>query len=338
MRALILSLLFLPAPAAAARPAFEGLKPETLAVLAECQDATYNLHFDDAEALARKAMLQAALNPLPHVFLQVAILARIQESVDAGEDDPALYARFQKESDAAMALARGLELRSPDALSQLYLGSSQGASGLAKMLNGQYLKAYHDGQAASESFRLAVARDPGLFDAYLGLGQYDYYCGRMGGFLRFVANLRGDVKGGIAMLEVCASQGGIAATAARINLARIYSLEMPDFARALPYVTEMRQRYPGNHAFVADALAMARADACASPASQALLESVYRQYDLGWRPPLYVHMNLERPRLMLARAYHAQRDDMKAAFHFARLSQSGDADMAKAGLKGLATR
>lgn len=313
-----------------------GLKPETLKLLAECQDATYSLDFDHAEALAHEAMLESALHPLPHIFLQAAILGRIQEFIDAGADSPELFERFQKESDSALSLARGMELRDPDAQSQLYLGLALGSSGLARMLNGQYLKAYHEGKAAAASLETARLRDPGLTDALLGLGQYGYYCGRMGGLLRFAANLHGDIPGGIAMLEACAAEQGPAAIAARVNLARIYSLELPDFSKALPYVLELRARYPRNHAFIHDAMALARGDAYASSEGQALLEAVLAQWDLGWRPPAYARLDIEHGRLLLARAYHKEGRDDLAAPHFKSLAASKDKAMANAGRKGLA--
>lgn len=335
MLRLLMATLFAVVAARAQSPR-RHVAAAAMAILADCQDATNNLEFDRAEALAQRAIALEPEDPLPRVFLQMAILARLQESIAAGEDNAALFERFRLESEAALLLARKWGLENPGARSQLYLGSSLGASGMAKMLNGQYLKAYHDGQAASESLRLAVASDPTLYDAYLGLGQYDYYCGRMGGLLRFVASLHGDVKGGIAMLETCGGQGGIAAIAARIALARIYSLEETDYAKALPYVSEMRQRYPLNYAFVYDALALARGGGLDKPEDQALLESVFSQWDSGWRPPAYAHLKVELSRLELARAYHLEGLNEKAEAHFRSLSRSIDVAFSKAGLKGLA--
>jgi hypothetical protein len=274
-------------------PGPDGLPASAVALLSACQDATYDLQFDRAEALAGKAIARFPGHPLPRIFLEMALLARIQEAVEARQAAPRLQARFEREAEAALRLARAREVEAADGRSQLYLGSALGARGLARLLRGHYLKAYHDGQDAAAALKLALKREPQLDEAYLGLGQYDYYCGRMAGLLRFVARLHGDVKGGIAMLETCAAKGGYAATAARINLARIYSLEEPNFSKALPYVRELRRRFPSNYAFVQYALATARGLGRKNPEAQALLRAVFRQWDKGWRPPAYVKLDVE---------------------------------------------
>jgi hypothetical protein len=313
----------------------DGLPPETMALLAASQDAAYQSNFVLSEMLANQAIAKYPEHPLPRIFLQMAILARIQDADTAQEKDPLLYARFNKESQEALLLASQRELRSPDACSGLYLGSCVGASGLVKMFQGHYLDAYHDGQVAAASLRLALQRNPAQYSAYLGLGQYNYYCGKLAGPLRLLANLHGDVKGGIGQLELCGLKGGYASTAARSNLARIYSLEEVNYAKALPYVSEMRLRYPDNCDYIRYALATAQGLGWQDPQGRILYDSVFLQWDQGWRPPQRSHLDLQRARLRLARSYVKKGHTAEAMDHFAVLAASTDPYYAKAGRRGL---
>ena len=313
----------------------DGLPSSAMELLTASQDASCDLDFERSEALALEAVRQYPEHPLPRIFLQAAVLAQLQESDESGLKDEKLVRRFERETAAALRVARQREAAAPDARSQLYLGCCLGVRGLVKMQSGHFLRAYYDGQDAAQSLRLALSRDPGLYEADLGLGQYDYFCGRMAGPLRFVAGLKGDVRAGISRLEACASRGGCAGTSARLALARIYSLEETDFAKALPYVRELRRRYPRNYSYVQYALATARGLGWQDPRSQALLEGISRQWDKGWRPPAHAKLALERARLELARAYLRQGRKSRALAQFRSLAASADASVAGAGRRGL---
>jgi hypothetical protein len=313
----------------------DGLPPETMALLASSQDAAYESNFVLAESLASQAVAMYPDHPLPRIFLQMAILASIQDADITQEENPLLYMRFEKESQEALALATQRELKSPDDCSVLYLGSCIGASGLVKMFQGHYMDAYHDGQMAASSLVLALQRNPAQYDAYLGLGQYNYYCGRLAGPLRLFANLHGDIQGGIHELELCGFKGDYAATAARSTLARIYSMEEINFAKALPYVSEMRVRYPDNCDYIRYAMATAQGLGWEDPRGRILSNAVFVQWDQGWRPPLRAHLDLERARLRLARFYFKKGHTAAAMDNFAALAASTNPYYANAGRKGL---
>lgn len=300
---LIITILSLTAPLVAAPlPATKALPVEALRTLMASQDAVNDMDFDKAERLAQTIVTRYPLHPLPRIFLQGALLARIQENIAAKVEDEPLFTRFNLESDGAVDLAEQWQAANPGPEAMLYVGNSMGARGLVKLYQGSVLAAYHDGQKASASLREAVKDDPQLYEAYLGLGQYEYYCGRMSGVLRWVANLQGDTASGIALLKTGAAKGVCVAIPARSALARILSEEEPDFGAALPYVIELRQRYPSNYSYAQYALAVGRGLGWKDPRARLLGETLSAQWDKGWRPPSYAKLDLVNCRLEMAKA------------------------------------
>jgi tetratricopeptide (TPR) repeat protein len=257
------------------------------------QRAYYVLDFDRAEALAEAAIKQAPAHPLPRLFLQGALMARLQEDDAADVDDPAALARFESATAGVLdCVARRRD--GSTAWDLLYQGGALGARGLVRLYGGHYLDAYSDGRDANEALKKAVALDPGLEAAWLGLGQYEYYCGSLSGLLRFVLDLHGDMDAGIDLLKRCGAGRSFAALPARLTLARILATEQVRPAEALPYVEEARRAFPENYSYFSYALACVRGLGPQDPAGQRLRAALEAQWALGWRPPAYAAAGIQK--------------------------------------------
>lgn len=301
MYALLFALLPAASPAHAAAdptapPDPDDLLPPAAALMDACLVDYNNLRFDQAEADAHGAIAAQPGHPLPVIYLQGALVARMDEALaaDAGADTvDALQARMDAASTQALADADAWERAHADARGQVYKGVALGAVGLVQIARDRYLAAYKTGKRANEALLLAKQRDPQAHAADLGLGQYLYYCGRLGGVLRFFLSLKGDIPGGIALLESGGRLGGRTAPLARIVLARILVEEEPDPQRALPYVQELRRDYPDNWHYVAIAQREALALGLDQPAGLALAQGIRAQVKTGWKAPPYAKLGLD---------------------------------------------
>jgi tetratricopeptide (TPR) repeat protein len=272
-----------------------SLPAPVLQELLDSQDAYYRLDFDGAEALANAAIQAVPDHPLPRVFLSGAVLARIQEEEEAKRFDRGDLQRFKEDCAVAVAKSQARLGQADNAWGHLYLGAALGARGLGQLYQGHYLAAYGDGKQADKQLHEAVRQDPDLDEAYLGLGQYEYYCAHLAGLLRLILNLHGNSKQGIAWLERCAQSPGFDRLAAAFTLARICSMEEIDFAKARPWIQLLQERYPQNHDLQDYAIRTAKGLGPASPEAQALLAPVCAQWDQGWRPPNYAPLADPRP-------------------------------------------
>jgi tetratricopeptide (TPR) repeat protein len=288
--AALLGLLALTLALPAAAPEAPGLLSATTQLLSACVDDYNRLDFERSEAEAREAMRLQPEHPLPVVHWQGCLVARAFEQQKDGGIQGDLLDRFQQASEQAEALEAAWEQAHPDGWSQLYQGNSLGARGLIQIYQGNYLRAYRLGRRANLCLIEAQRRQPGLPDADLGLGQYQYYCGKLSGVLQFFLALPADIPGGIARLKACAASGCRSSVLAKLVLARILTDERPDAEAALPYVQEAYRRYPNNWACAKAALQEAQLLGPGRAEARELTQALQRQWSSGWRPPAYAPM------------------------------------------------
>jgi tetratricopeptide (TPR) repeat protein len=303
----LLGLLCLaPALGLASTASFDGLDGATLDALAGVEDDYDNLSFDQAEALALSLIAKQPSHCLPRIYLQAACLARVQDLVETGRKDPAAFERFGAATADALSMAQARLASDPGPIAYLYLGNCLGGRGLVKLYQGHYVSAYRDGEKADQALKKSVELDPSLYSAWFGLGQYEYYCAHLAGILRLILGLHGDEAKGIALLEGCVAHPNFASTSAMQCLARIDTLEHPDFEKALPYVAELQRRFPRNYDFQRYALAEAAGLGLERPEARSLLLNACALWDKGWRPPAKIPFPLPELRNALDKAKNAQ--------------------------------
>jgi tetratricopeptide (TPR) repeat protein len=100
--------------------------------------------------------------------------------------------------------------------------------------------------------------DPGLVDARLTLGVYQYLVASLPFYLRavgFLNGFHGDRPGGLLQLESVARDGFANRYDAKIVLAILYRREHEP-AKALPLLQELAERFPGNYLFLFEEVQM----------------------------------------------------------------------------------
>jgi tetratricopeptide (TPR) repeat protein len=110
------------------------------------------------------------------------------------------------------------------------------------------------GVHARENFTRALALDPGLADADMGLGLYDYYVdtlSTMARVLRFFMGIPGGSKeNGIRLLQIAIHNGQLTPAISRFYLAINLHNYDQRYEEALQVLTPLVQQYPGNPIFL----------------------------------------------------------------------------------------
>lgn len=323
MRKLLLAVLalILPIHAAAASPrpvpmvpilwTDQNIAPAVLERLTEAQDLALDLRYDDAEAMIRAVMPLAPEHPLCGVFLVATLLSRIQDGFKSGAKE--VPPSFFREADHLVDEIQKQREAFPDSpYPRVYLGAAYGMRGLAKLYAGNYLASYLDGKRGAGLLKEAVAMDPKLYNAYMGLGQFEYYCGTLAGVLQFLLALPGDPDKGLAMLKTCEDKGTYAAWPCKAYRIRLMTGQRHDYAGAEPELAALAARYPNNYDF---AVAVFKAlDAGVNTAAlRRSADDVLRRMDQGWTPPPYAHMDQDSLRMSLAKACIAAGDGASAS-------------------------
>ena len=316
----------------------DNLPPGVLQQLTDGQDLALNQRYDEAEAKIRRAQSQAPDHPLCGVFLVATLLSRVQEQFK--EDRKDVPPEFFNEVDHLVAQAEGQSREFPkSAYPRLYLGAAYGMRGLAKLYAGSYISSYFDGKKGAEMLRQAVALDPKLYNAYMGLGQFEYYCGTLSGVLQFVLALPGNPDKGLAMLKDCEDKATYAAWPCKAYRVSLMLSDRHDYRDSEPELAALLARYPTNYQFAREVF-NALAAGVNTGALRRSAGDVLRRLDQGWAPPKHAAINPEHCRLVLAQADLEAGDLAEAQAQLRSLADNGrgpERDQARALLKAMPT-
>jgi tetratricopeptide (TPR) repeat protein len=169
--------------------------------------------------------------------------------------------RPKKESDQAYldvvnkaaALAAASLKRQETAEMQLYAGTADAQTARMYGLRSEARNTARAGVSARAHLQRALALDPTLADACLGLGLYDYYIDTLSTaarMLRFVMGIPGGSKTeGIRLMWRAINEGELTPAAARFDLAiNLYKYDQR-YEDALAVITPLAERFPGNPIF-----------------------------------------------------------------------------------------
>jgi len=214
----------------------------------------YNLILD-ARFGALEAQLRRACGPAPleacHVLEATALWWRIQ----LDPDSRALDDEFSTSVERAIRTTDAWTVRAPDdAEAWFYLGGAYAARVQWRVLREEKVAAARDGKRIKEALERALTLDPGLDDAYFGIGMYRYYADvapTAAKILRFLLLLPGgDRRDGLAQMLRARNDGRLLQGEADYQLHVIYLWYEHQTGRALELLRDLRQRHPSNPLFL----------------------------------------------------------------------------------------
>jgi tetratricopeptide (TPR) repeat protein len=163
---------------------------------------------------------------------------------------PEIEARFYRNIEDTIQKAKALAASSADprvkALAYLYRGGAEGLRGRWLVAQKEWVSAYFAGRNGDHFLKLAIRYDPTLYDAYMGLGIYDYFTDTLGGVQKVLAAIlvRGDRARGLRELQTAIEKSRHARVESMVFLIEIYSSEERKPELALPLTRALRREFP----------------------------------------------------------------------------------------------
>ena len=232
--------LLLAAHAAAAPPEMER-------ELAGVVDLFYDMQFDKARAGAELLIARHPDHPAGAFYRGVS---SYQRWIAEGMRSTGTFRAFEADNAAAAKAAEALMERSP-AEAHYYLGAALGFRARANVAQKNFFRALPQGASSIKHLKKALALDPSLSDARLGMGMFHYFAARMPAgakpFAYMIIGEGADRTLGLSELWSVAESSGIARMEARSVLAVILSKDdEADWAGADKLLSELSGRYPHN--------------------------------------------------------------------------------------------
>lgn len=210
-------------------------------------DLFYGHEFEKARAAAQALLERHPGHPVGPFFRGVV---SFQLWIAEGMASTTTYHSFEADSAAAEAAARRL-MKEDAAAGHYYLGATLGFRSRALASRRSYFKALPAAVSSLRHLEQALALDPSLTDARLGLGMYHYFAERIPSgakpFAYLITGERGNRAKGLEELWSVARSTGAARMEARAILAMILSSDGEgDWAGAEELLAELMTRYPKN--------------------------------------------------------------------------------------------
>jgi len=239
------ALLFL---AATARAQTTGLTAAPQ--LSRVYNAILDARFDAVPELLRRTC-----GPAPQEACQLLDLVSLWWEIQLDPHNRSRDEEFEAEADAVIEAIEAWTEREPErAEAWFYLGGAYGARAQWRVLRDDRLAAARDGKRIKSALERALELDPGLDDAYFGIGLYHYYADVAPAALRVLRWLLllpgGDRVEGLREMLRARSGGQLLQSEADFQLHQIYLWYEKQPERALELLGELRARHPRNPLFL----------------------------------------------------------------------------------------
>ena len=223
--------------------------PEELRLLSKKGiDSIYAVDLPEAKSAFEQAVKKFPEHPYPHFGVAMTKWAELEYLED--ESNPKLADEYGALTDKAIEVAKTWIKKHPDdANAYMCLGGMYGLRARLAVMQHRWITAYFDGKKAINNTRKSLKTDPEMYDAYLGLGMYEYYAGTLSGVIKILAKffLRGDAEQGVKYLKLCKEKGYFNSLAAELLLIEIYTEpgnKFKDSKTAVQWSAELRKLYP----------------------------------------------------------------------------------------------
>lgn len=205
----------------AAAPA-RAMSADQQKIVEQGMSALYRCDYDGAERSFLEPMQAHPGEPVYSLGYATALWWRMENdfALPGSPEEKRFFDAAEvaiKDANAAKRSWRGRE----QGAAYLYLGAAQGLKGRREASQKRWFAAYLDGRRSYKNEKKAVDLDPELYDAYLGIGAFDYYVATLGRFLRTFAFNKGDKARGLSELHLAAQKGEFSRVAAKLLLVGI---------------------------------------------------------------------------------------------------------------------
>jgi len=214
-------------------------------------EAVYNLDFKTAQQNIDIAFQKYPNHPYAHFGNMLIAWGRYEYVYEKSSDEQRKI--FEDVLSSSIdGIKIWLKTHPNDPVAFMSLGGAYGIKSLFAMDNRNWITAYFAGRKGISYMRDALDADPEFYDAYFGLGMYEYYAGTLPSVVKVLAkivSIKGDQTKGITYLNLAREKGQFTRDSAKLMLVEIYLNRISAYYNpplALQYITEVSAKYPAN--------------------------------------------------------------------------------------------
>ena len=224
-------------------------------------DETLNSEYDKAVGNASLLIRLYPKEPFPRFLLTTIYMYILRSYWDFPTDEQ--YEIYKRKFSIAAADARKACDEYPVQNAMIYFvrGMVLGVEAMVHLQDKEWLDSYSKGKSAVAALEKSLEIDPTNYDAYLGLGMFEYYCSKLTGavkILAWVVGFSGNSEKGIEYVTKAMTHGRYAEGSAKVFLAYAYIQFEDKLDEGVELAKTLRVQYPRNFTFIEYLLRAAR--------------------------------------------------------------------------------
>ena len=214
-------------------------------------NGVYNLDFDTANKNIQQVFEKYPDHPFGHFGNAMVAWARYEYEFELSDSEQ--QKKFEKILENSIdGIKRWMKQHPNDPNAYMGMGALQGLRALFSMRTRSWITAYFSGRKAISNLEKSMELDPTYYDAYFGLGIYNYFAGTLPSVIKILARIvaiKGDVARGVEQLNLAREKATFTSDSAKLILIEVHNhRNSPFYApdKSLEYISQLHAKFPTN--------------------------------------------------------------------------------------------
>lgn len=214
-------------------------------------NGVYNLDFNTAQENIQQVFTLYPDHPFAHFGNAMIAWARYEYEFETSDDKQRKVFEGILD-DSISGIKRWIKKNPKDSNGYMGIGALYGLRALFNMRNRNWVTAYFAGKSAIKNLEKSLELDPTYYDAYFGLGVYQYFAGTLPSVIKVLAKIvaiAGDPKKGVSYLNLAREKAHFTADSAKLILIEVQNMRNTPFyapEKSLQYIRELTAKFPHN--------------------------------------------------------------------------------------------
>ncbi len=227
------------------------LPPDVMQHATEGINGVYSLDFDTAQKNIEWVFAHYPDHPFAHFGNAMIAWSRYEYEYELS-DDRQRKVFEQILDDSIDGIKRWMKQNPDDPNAYMGIGALYGLRAMFSMRNRSWVTAYFSGRKAIKNLEKSLELDPTYYDAYFGLGIYQYYAGTLPSVIKILAKIvaiKGDPDEGVKQLNLSREKAHFTGDSSKLILIEIQNTrgsKYYDPQKSLEYIRQLRAKYPKN--------------------------------------------------------------------------------------------
>ena len=214
-------------------------------------NGVYSLDFDTAQENIAWVFEHYPDHPFAHFGNAMIAWSRYEYEFETSDD--AQRKVFEKILDDSIAgIKRWIKKNPDDTNAYMGIGALYGLRALFNMRNRNWITSYFAGRKAISNLEKSLTLDPTYYDAYFGLGIYQYFAGTLPSVIKVLAKIvaiKGNPQQGVTYLNLAREKAHFTSDSAKLILIEVQNTRNSPFyapETSLAFIRQLRAKFPQN--------------------------------------------------------------------------------------------